>query len=360
MNTQKRTVGAVACAVVLTACGGAAEQQPEAAAPSAATPAAAGSASPSAAADGEVGCPEAEGKTVGYSQPLPDPNFALIDQVIGTALGEYGAELVSTNANLDPGKQVSDVQSLLQQGVSVLIANPIDPNATRPVFDRARSQDVPIIAQETTVGGPFFTNVTADVESAARQGAELLAAEVGPGGKVTALEGPALAEVLVRENKAFAAGAQEAGLDVVDTQVNQMITPEGARAIGDAWRQEFGADLKGIWTFNDTSAVGVASAFSGGEAPAIVSINGQPEAIPLVESGQILATFDLQQDRIGQALAYAALAALCDQEVPEEIVVPVTLIDASTVGSYRPLAERVKDPFEVVLEERDGRSYVAD
>jgi len=352
----KLTVGAVACAVVLTACGG--SDEPEAVAQ--ASPAAdAGEAAP-AAGDGEVGCPEAEGKTVGYSQPLPDPNFALIAQVIEKGLAEHGAELVSTNANLDPGKQLSDISSLLQQGISVLIANPIDPNATRPVFDRARSQDIPVIAQETTVGGPFFTNVTADVEAAATQGAQLLSEAVGSGGQVAALEGPALAEVIVRENTAFAAAAQEAGLEVVDTKVNQMITPEGARAIGDAWRQQYGADLKGIWTFNDTSAVGVASAFSGGDAPTIVSINGQPEAIPLVESGQILATFDLQQDKIGQALAYAALAALCDQEVPEEIVVPVTLIDSSTVSSYRPLAERVEDPFEVVLEERDGRSYVAD
>jgi hypothetical protein len=58
-------------------------------------------------------------------------------------------------------------------------------------------------------------------------------------------------------------------------------------------------------------------------------------------------------------LAYSALAAICGNEVPEEIVVPAELIDQSTVGDYRPLEERVGDPFEVTFEERDGRTYVA-
>ncbi|MGY1670581.1 sugar ABC transporter substrate-binding protein [Geodermatophilus sp. SYSU D00710] len=306
-----------------------------------------------------VGCAEAEGAVVGYSEPLPDPNFLFIEQIIEQALGEYGAELRPVNANLDPGKQVADINTLVQSGVDVLIANPIDPNATLPAFDRARAQDIPIIAQETTVGGPFFTNVTADVESAAAQGAQLLAETVGDG-QVAALAGPNFAEVITRENEAFAAAAEEAGLDVVDTQVNQQITPQAAQAIAQAWRDRYGADLAGVWTFNDTSAVGVASAYSGSDQrPAIVSINGQPEVIPLIESGEVLATFDIQQDKIGQALAYAALAAICGSEVPEEIVVPVARIDQVNAGEYRPLEERVDDPFEVSFEERDGRTYVA-
>jgi ABC-type sugar transport system substrate-binding protein len=308
-----------------------------------------------------VGCDEAQGAVVGYSEPLPDPNFQFIERIMAQALGEYGAELRPVNANLDPGKQVADINTLVQSGVDVLIANPIDPNATLPAFDRARAQGIPVIAQETTVGGPFFTNVTADVESAAAQGAQLLADTVGDGGQVAALNGPSFAEVIVRENEAFAAAAEEAGLEVVDTQVNQQITPQGAQAIAQAWRDRYGADLAGVWTFNDTSAVGVASAFSGSdERPAIVSINGQPEVIPLIESGEVLATFDIRQDKLGQALAYAALGAICGTEVPEEIVVPVQLIDQSNAGEYRTLEERVEDPFEVTFEERDGRTYLAD
>ena len=307
----------------------------------------------------DVGCDEAEGASVGYSIPIPDPNFAAIEEVIANALGEYGAELTAVNANLDPGKQISDIQTLLQQGVDVLIANPVDPNATVPAFEQARGQDVPIVAQDTAVGGPFFTTVSADVEAAAEAGAEALAELVGEGGQVAAVYGPDFAEVLVRQREAFQAAAAEAGFELVDEQVNQTITPDGGRQIADAFKQQYGEDLAGIWTFNDTTAVGVAGSFDDSFDPALVSINGQPEAIPLVEGGAIDVTYDLQQDKIGQALAYGALAAICDREVPEQIRVPIEVVDTETVGDYRPLQERVGDPFDITLEERDGQVFTA-
>jgi ribose transport system substrate-binding protein len=305
----------------------------------------------------EVGCDAAQGTVIGYSEPIPDPNFQAIEQIIQAKLDEFGATLSPVNANLDPGKQISDIQSLVQQQVDVLVVNPVDPNAVIPALEEARAAGIPIVAQETTTGGPFFTNVTADVEFAAAEGARILKEQVGDG-QVGAIAGPTFAEVIVRENEAFAASAAEAGLTVADTQTNQQITPDAARQIADAWKQQFGADLAGIWTFNDTSAVGAASAVDDTFAPVIVSINGQPDAIPLVEQGVIHATFDLQQDKLGQALAFAALAAICEQEVPEEIVIPVKEINADNVAEWVPLTERVDDPFAVEFEERDGRTYL--
>ena len=331
---------------------------------SSASASASASASGSAAPAGDlptgedVGCDAAEGAVVGYSQPIPDPNFAAIEAVMENALGQYGATLSATNANLDPGKQISDIQSLLGQGVAVLVANPVDPNATQPVFDQARSSDVPIVAQDTAVGGPFFATVLADVEDAAAQGAQILSEEVGDG-QVGAIVGPEFAEVLVRQAQSFSEASSSNGLDVVETQTNAQITPDGAAQIANAYKQKYGSDLAGIWTFNDTSAVGVASVLDDSFSPALVSINGQPEALPLVEQGVITATFDLQQDKIGQALAYAALAAICDREIPDEIVVPARRIDSSNVGEFRPLGERTSDPFDLTLEMRDGRAVVA-
>lgn len=352
---------------IAAACGGDAgtdadpSTAPSSAAPSDTAAASDAAASPDAsaagAAAGEIGCEAADGAVVGFSEPLPDPNFESIGAIIEAKLGEYNATLVRVNANLDPGKQIADIQSLIQSDVDVLIANPIDANSTIAAFDAAREADIPIVAQETTIGGPFLTNITADVESAATEGAAILAEAVGDG-SVGAINGPEFVEVIRRENVAFAQAADAAGLTVADTQVNQTITPEAARAIADGWKQQFGADLAGFWAFNDTSAVAAASASDDTFDPVIVSINGQPEVIPLVESGAILATFDLQQDKLGQALAYAALAGICGTEVPEEIVIPVKEINADNVADWRPLTDRVDDPFDVRFEELDGRTFL--
>jgi|GEM_PF-2845732 len=307
----------------------------------------------------DIECAETEGAVVGYSEPLPDPNFALIEEVIESQLEEVGASLEAVNAQLDPNKQISDVQALQQQGIDVLLINPVAPQAVESVIRDVQAADIPVIVQDTKFGGPYYTNVTADVESAARAGAERLKEIVGDG-QVAAIVGPPFAEVLVREAEAFAAAAEEVGLNVVATQTNQQITPEGARAIAEAWKQQYGADLAGIWTFNDTSATGVASAFDDSFSPALVSINGQPEAIPLVEAGEIDATYDLQQDMLGRALAYAAVAAICGVELPEDIWVESTLIDADNVGSWVDPGERGAEDLDVELREIDGRTFLVE
>ncbi|MDL4818564.1 sugar ABC transporter substrate-binding protein [Actinomadura opuntiae] len=307
--------------------------------------------------DDGTGCPAAKGKTIGFSEPLPDPNFQAIEQIVSKALAKYGAKLKAVNANLNPGKQISDLNTLMQQQVDALIANPVDPNATQGVFAQARAKKIPIIVLDTKVGGPYFTTVHDDVDFAGADGAKTLKALVG-GGKVAAMFGPSYAELLNWEKAGFEAGAKQAGLTVVDRQVNQKITPEDAKAIAESWRQKYGKDLKGIWTFNDVSAIGAASALSGDFRPAIVSINGQPDAIPLVQAGKISATYGVPYDKTGQALAYAALRAVCGGKVPKEIWIPTVKLDKKNVGTWQPIAQRVNNPFSLAFEQRDGKTYV--
>lgn len=371
-TTRRIALAVVVPALALTAaCGDGDEDEADDAAATADDATAEASAEPSGdasagasdAAAGEnladtVACDATEGAVIGYSQPLPDPNYEAISATIDNVLAEYGATQVAVNANLDPGKQISDVQSLIQQDVDVILINPVAPEPVFPAFDAIREAGIPLIAQDTDRGGPFFATVRADNEFAAREGARILSEEVGDG-QVVAINGPEFAEVLVLRNETFAAAAGELGVNVVDTQVNQQITPDGARQIADAWVQQYGEDIAGLWAFNDVSAVGASGAFDPASAPVIVSMNGEPQAIPLVEQGVITATWDLQQEKIGQAMAYAALGAICGVEVPADITVPALEVNADNVGDWRPLEERTADPFVIAFEERDGRTYLA-
>lgn len=170
--------------------------------------------------------------------------------------------------------------------------------------------------------------------------------------------GPALAEVLTREQDAFTKAAQADGLNVVATAVNQKISTDGAQQIGAAWKAKYGSSLAGVWTFNDTSAEGVVPLLDSSFHPTVVSINGQPEAIPLVQAGKINTTFDLQQDMLGRALAYAAVRAACKQSLPDTIWTGVKRINAQSVGSYVPLAQRASQQVDVTLTDVGGRQFV--
>jgi ABC-type sugar transport system substrate-binding protein len=312
--------------------------------------------------EGETGaagfpvCADLEGATIGYSQPIPDPNFAIIDEVMAAQLELVGAEYIGVNAQFDPGKQVSDVQTLQQQGITALIINPVDPTVTAAAVQEVIDAGIPVIVQDTDNDGTYFTSVNADVISAAEEGAALLKELVGDG-TVGVIVGPPFATVLERQAETFAAAAEEVGLNVIDTQTSgNPGDPGAAQTIVEAWKQQ-APDLAGIWTFNDTSAVGVAATFDDAFAPALVSINGQPEAIPLIEGGRINATFDLQQDMIARSLAFAAATAICGGELPSDVWVQSKLIDADNVGEWVTPVERGVES-ELGLEEIDGKTFI--
>ena len=304
-------------------------------------------------------CAAVKGAVVGYSQPLPDPNFAILETVIKADLAKVGATLESANANIDPGKQIADIDGLLQKNIKALLINPVEPNAVKPGLDRVRAKNVPIIVQETQIGGPYYTIVTSDVEQAAADGAAYLLEQVKDG-KVGGIDGPPIAEILKRQSDSFTAKSKEIGLTVVDRQTNffnNMITPDGGRQIADQWKQRFG-DMKGIWTFNDTTALGVAGAVDGSWKPVIASINGQPEIIPLVKEGKVAVTYDLELVKVGHTLAYAALSAICGQKLPANIYLPMKRIDKSNVDQWKSPEDVMKDPFTVKLIDKGGKSYV--
>lgn len=302
-------------------------------------------------------CAELEGATIGYSQPIPDPNFALIDEVMTAQLEAVGAEYIGVNAQFDPGKQVSDIQTLQQQGIDVLIINPVDPTVTDNVLQEVIDGGTPVVVQDTPNDDErYFTAVNADVEAAAAAGAAVLKELVGDG-EVAAIIGPPFATVLIREAEAFATAAAEVGLNVVDTQTSgNPGDPGAAQTIAEAWKQQY-PDLAGVWTFNDTSAVGVAATFDDSWAPALVSINGQPEAIPLVEAGRIAATYDLQQDLIARALAYSAAAAICGVDIPSNVYVESVLIDGDNVADWVNPADRGVDSG-LEQQDIDGRTFI--
>lgn len=307
-----------------------------------------------AATDGTDGT---GGALIGYSQPIGrDPAIATIVQVLEQELAAAGHEFVTTDANLDPGKQISDIDSLVNQGVDVLIVNPIGAEATKPALDRAREAGVAIISQEAVEAGPYETVLITQNLEAAREMAGYLAEQVGDGG-VAAIEGPPIAEVVVARNTGFREGAAEAGLTVLDTQVNDQITPEGARAIASTLQQQLGDELAGLWAFNDTSALGAASAFTG-EPPVIVSMNGQPEVVEAIREGTIAATWDLQIVKYAKLMAWSADQVVQGADLPETVLVEMPRIDADNVDQWQPPEELIGQEFEVELEERDDGTYL--
>jgi ABC-type sugar transport system substrate-binding protein len=166
-------------------------------------------------------------------------------------------------------------------------------------------------------------------------------------------------EVLKARIDGLAAGAKAAGCNVVAEQVNAKDTPDGARPIVDAWKTKYGADLKGILAYNDSSAIGAAAAVNGDFKPLITGINADQPGVDAVKDGRILQTWDLRTPELGNGMAWAAHQLLTGKQVPKTINVEMLEVSKENVEGYPTNEDRLKGPLDVSVEERDGASFLA-
>ena len=105
------------------------------------------------------------GKTIAISQHIGVADYTR--QVVGAAsdiLKAAGAKIVTSDANFDPAKQVSDIENLLTQQPALLIVFPVDQAATVPGIKAANAANVPVVVVGSALkeGGDYASLITAD------------------------------------------------------------------------------------------------------------------------------------------------------------------------------------------------------
>lgn len=300
-----------------------------------------------------------ENFTIGYAGAVQsNPNNKAVEEGIKVQADALGMEVVVTDANLDPNKQIADVEALVSQGVDAIIIWPLDPNGIQAALDKAREADIPIIVQDTPDAGEVTSNFQVNNYESAQEAASLVSQVVGEGAEVGIIQGLPVVGVLIARNEGFAVGAQQSGLSIAAEQVNETDSADGARPIVDAWKARFGSDLKGILAYNDPSALGAASAVGGDFTPVVVGINGDAEGVAAVKDGRLLATFDFRPVELGNGLAWGAHQALTGNTLPQQVNFEMKLIDQESADSWVSSSDRLSAPMSVSLDERDGKSFL--
>ena len=144
MITRKlrRTSAVAVLGAALALAASACSVTPASGAGNSSTPASGGSSTPASGGSDATG-----GGKVGYSESfLTDPfQVQLVKQIGLQATSQSVDILPATNANNDPGKQSTDVQTLLGENVKGLIVAPIDSDAISPVIAQANAKGVPVV-----------------------------------------------------------------------------------------------------------------------------------------------------------------------------------------------------------------------
>ncbi|WP_344376572.1 sugar ABC transporter substrate-binding protein [Agromyces tropicus] len=250
---------------------------------------------------------------------LTDPfQLAMIDYAEQFA-DEEGASIMSpTNADSDPAKQTTDIQTTLTQSPSAIIVAPVDAKAIVPSITKANQQNVPVISiDQAPGGGEVAMVVRADNEGMGRTGCEEMGRLLEGSGTVLELQGELSSANGLDRSTGFSECMAENFPDI--TVVQKPTDWQMDRATDAVQTVVSTQDVDGIFMASDYFIPGVQKVLTSldrwvatGEDGHItlVGIDGAPDALQLIRDGYQDATVSQPANLYGEwAVKYAIAAA---------------------------------------------------
>ena len=290
-----------------------------------------------------------EDALVCFSNPTAGNSYMqAIQDGAEAALAAAGVEMTAVMANLDPNKQVADIDECIAKGSHVImVPAPLVTEAILPPLQRAVDAGIATIGLDiefyydgTPPTSPVQAQVVEDRKLAAEQQAAFLNEAFGGEGQVVFI-GFVFPVALIEESANQFAAALDAypGLELVDRVDNPTDDAAGARPLIDDVLTRL-ADVDAIVAYNGASAAGAAAAVAAaGRSDEIVvlGLQTQPEALPGLGDGSVAADWDFEPVAAGQRMAELALAALSgasDAEWQITVLTDVVKYDASNIADF--------------------------
>lgn len=164
---------------------------------------------------------------------------------------EYGVKFITTNAEQNTAKQLSDVENLLAQHPDVLIVSPLESAALVPVVNMCNEAKVPLIIIDRTIDaepgvGMYKSEIVQSHEESGRLLAEktieLLTKKYGePRGNVVHIQGQAGASPVIDANRGWDAVINEKTYPNIKTIATEDagFTKEGGLRVMENFLQAF-------------------------------------------------------------------------------------------------------------------------
>ncbi|HEY7596256.1 MAG TPA: ABC transporter substrate-binding protein [Actinophytocola sp.] len=269
---------------------------------------------------------------VGFSQSEKEANpFRIAEtQSIKDEASKVGVkQLLTTNANSQLSKQISDIQDMINKGAQALIVAPLNSDGLEPALDAARAKDIPVLTIDRKVNSKACEDYVAflgsDFVEQGKRAAQEMAKGLDNKGKVAILLGSSGNNVTTDRTKGFVDEMKNIAPDVeiVAQQTGEFARDKGQQVMEQIIQAQ--PDINGVYAENDEMALGALVALkSAGKAPGsdvqLVSIDGTRNAVQKIVDGEMLAVVE-SNPRFGP-LAFATLQKfLTGDEVAQNVVI---------------------------------------
>ena len=267
-----------------------------------------------------------------YKIAWVDGNLANESNAICTDAAKAYAEENNVDFTLLDGQgsgenQVSQIETLIAQGVDCIIVQPYDAAACQVGVEAAIDADIPVLVTKTTIEDnsicPF---VGQDDTVAGEMEMEWMAEQLGGKGNIVVIEGPTGISAAIQRNDGITKTLEKyPDITVLHTQPADWNRDEGM-SLMETWLQE-GKEIDGVVAHNDEMALGALEAIAAtGKDIKVVGFDATDDAVAAVKAGKMLATVAQQPDQMGKTAVDTAITLAEGETVEKSIPVEVKLV----------------------------------
>jgi len=268
------------------------------------------------------------GKKIGMVlSTLNNPFFVSMKAGAEKKAKELGYEIVVLDSQNDATKERSNVEDLVQQGITVLIINPTDSDAVANSIAVANENKIKVITIDRKAnGGEVVCHVASDNIKGGEMAAKFILEKLNGKANLVELQGIPGASATRDRGKGFHNIVDKKdGVKVVASQSADFDRQKGLTVTENIIQATPSFDA--IFAHNDEMALGAVKAIkTANKNVIIVGFDGNDDAKAAVASGELAATIAQKPDLMGSVAVENAVKVEKGETVAKEIPVELQLI----------------------------------
>jgi len=262
--------------------------------------------------------------TIGFSVwTMEFTFFQNIEKGVKDACKALGFKYTMLDQKSDATQMVQDLNTLVNQKVSGIVATPVDPGAMGPAVQKARDAGIPVVCADIGKSGPVNALIISNNFLGGQLAAEYLAKLFPDKSTVFGLANLKPQWTYARQRgEGFKAKADELGYTIKSEIIVQNASAEGGY---DTMQQIMSAapDTKGAFVTSGREATGAANYIKSQNGDTkVIGYNGDPEEFNSIKDGILAGTIAQQPYVIGYKAVETLKEILVDGKAYENVEIP--------------------------------------
>jgi len=251
-----------------------------------------------------IGCSRAnDDKKIGIVlSTLNNPFFVTMKSGAEAEAEKLGYKLIVLDSQNDPVKERSNVEDLIQLGVTALLINPTDSDAVIKSIEVANENNIPVITLDRQANGGFVTShISSDNIKGGAMAAEFALEQLGADSSINVVELQGIPGASATRDRGAGFHSvldDKSNVKFVSSQAADFDRQKGLQVMENVVQGNL--DIQVVFAHNDEMALGASKAISTSNINAmVIGFDGNDDALDAIEKGEMMATVAQQPDLIG-------------------------------------------------------------